>query len=96
MTTQVRDAADRTRYEASVEEHLAAFAEYRDRGELRVFTHTEVLDGYEGKGVGSDLVRGALDDVRERGLRAVPLCPFVRAYIKRHQEYADVVADLRG
>jgi predicted GNAT family acetyltransferase len=46
----------------------------------------------EGKGVASELVRWALDDVRGRGLRIVPRCPFVAAYLKRHPEYADLVA----
>jgi predicted GNAT family acetyltransferase len=46
----------------------------------------------EGTGVGSQLVRGALDDLRVRGLRLVPLCPFVAAYVRRHPEYADLVA----
>jgi predicted GNAT family acetyltransferase len=46
----------------------------------------------EGSGVGSALVAGALDDIRSRGLRVVPLCPFVAAFIRRHSEYADLVA----
>jgi predicted GNAT family acetyltransferase len=41
--------------------------------------------------VGSQLVRGALDDLRARGLRVVPLCPFVAAYLRRHPEDADLV-----
>jgi hypothetical protein len=93
MATQVQDAAERSRYEASVESELAGFAAYTDRGDARLLTHTEVLDAYEGKGVGSDLVKGALDDVRARGLKVVPLCSFVRAYVGRHPEYADLVAD---
>ena len=56
-----------------------------------MFTHTEVFDAYEGKGVGSALARGALDDVRARGGRLVALCPFIAAYLERHPEYADLV-----
>ncbi len=56
-----------------------------------VFTHTEVEDGHEGEGLGSLLVKEALDDVRARGGQIVPVCPFVTAYIERHQEYADLV-----
>jgi predicted GNAT family acetyltransferase len=58
-----------------------------------VLVHTEVAPSAEGAGVGSRLVRGALDDVRARGLRVAPLCPFVREYIRRHPEYADLVGD---
>ena len=46
------------------------------------------------RGLGTALVTGALDDARARGLRVVPLCPFVDAFMRRHPEYADVaVAD---
>jgi predicted GNAT family acetyltransferase len=55
--------------------------------------HTEVEPRFEGAGVGSELVRRALDDVRARGERVVPLCPFVSAYIERHREYADLVSE---
>jgi predicted GNAT family acetyltransferase len=58
-----------------------------------VFTHTEVDPDHEGEGVGSTLVRGALDDARRRGMPVVPRCPFVRAWIERHPDYADVRAD---
>ena len=57
-----------------------------------VFTHTEVAPEAEGMGVASALIRGALDDVRRQNEHAVPLCPFVAAYLKRHPEYADLVA----
>ena len=59
-----------------------------------VLVHTEVDEELEGTGVGSRLVRGTLDDIRSRGLGVVPVCPFVRSFIGRHHEYADlVVAD---
>jgi uncharacterized protein len=61
------------------------------RGGRAYFVHTEVEPGHEGAGVGSTLVRGALDAQRERGELVVPLCPFVRGYLERHPEYADVV-----
>lgn len=87
----VQDNADRGRYEASTESGVVAgFAEYRDRDGVRVFTHTEVDDAFEGQGIGSSLARAALDDVRERGLRARVKCPFIRSYVERHPEYADL------
>ena len=85
------DVPTRSRYEVTVDGELAGFAEYRLIEGARVFTHTEVLDAYEGKGVGSALARGALDDVRFRGDRLVALCPFIAAFIERHAEYTDLV-----
>lgn len=90
--TTVADAPDQSRYEARVDGKLAGFAAYTPRGTDVVFTHTQVDDDFEGQGVGSRLVRSALDDVRARGLLATPLCPFVAAFIADHQEYADLVA----
>lgn len=91
MAPAVRDVPERTRYEVSVDGELAGFAEYRDRDGARVFTHTEVFDAFEGQGVGTALASGALDDVRASGGRLVALCPFVAAYIERHDEYADLI-----
>jgi hypothetical protein len=88
----VRDAVEAERYEVTVDGTLAGFAEYRDADGTRVFTHTEVFDEFEGKGLGSALVRGALDDQRAAGRRIVPLCPFVARYIREHEdEYGDLV-----
>ena len=86
----VVDAPERHRYEATSGGELAGFAEYTTTAEMVVFTHTEVLPAHEGEGVGSTLVRYALDDVRARGLRALAVCPFVLGWIRRHPEYADL------
>ena len=89
---QVANNADAGRYEVSLDGEPAGFAEYRLRDGRVIFTHTEVDSAFEGHGLGSSLARGALDDVRNRGLQAVPLCPFIAAYIERHPEYQDLVA----
>ena len=68
-----------------------AIAAYQREGDRIVFTHTEVPPALEGRGVGSRLVRGALDQVRDAGLKVVPQCSFVRAYIQRHPEYRDLL-----
>lgn len=83
---------ERNRFEASVEGTLAGFAAYRLREGVIEFTHTEIDDAFEGKGVGSTLVSQALDQVRAEGLDVIATCPFVRGYIERHQEYADLLA----
>ena len=85
----VRDDAEESRFEAVDESGVVAgFAAYRRYPDRIVFTHTVVDDAFEGRGVGSTLVRLALDAVRDEGLRVVPQCPFVRSYIERHPEYA--------
>ena len=56
-----------------------------------MFTHTEVDDRFEGQGVGSALARFALDDVRAEGTRrVVPRCPFIKGWIDKHPDYADL------
>ena len=88
----VRDNADELRYEIEDDGEVAGFIAYR-RGEgVITLVHTDVDPRWEGKGVGSELVRGALDDLRARGLKVRPLCPFVAAFIKRHPEYEDLVS----
>ncbi len=91
MEPTVHDAPDAERYEIRDGDRLLGLAAYRRRGDEVVFTHTEVDPQAEGSGLGSTLVRGALDDVRSRGLRVVPQCSFVRSWIERHAEYGDLV-----
>jgi uncharacterized protein len=69
-----------------------AIAAYQREGDVIVFTHTVVPPAIEGRGIGSKLVRAALDAARDQKLRVVPQCPFVAAFIKRHPEYEDLLA----
>ncbi|MFC9972152.1 GNAT family N-acetyltransferase [Spirillospora sp. NPDC127200] len=92
MDKKVTNNADQSRYEIHVDGEPAGFAEYRTRAGAVVFTHTEVEPAYEGKGVGGALARGALDDVRAQGAKAVPLCPFIKGWIDKHPDYQDLVA----
>ncbi|MDQ1520438.1 MAG: molybdenum cofactor cytidylyltransferase [Actinomycetota bacterium] len=88
----VRDNPDRLRYEVFDDDGaLAGFAQYVLRSDRMIFVHTEIDDAFEGKGLGSKLAAGALDDVRRRGHLVVPLCPFIASYIERHPEYDDLV-----
>ena len=80
------------RYEVRVDGALAGSAYFDLSDDLISFTHTEVDDAYEGKGVGSALARGALDDVRADGRRKVlPRCAFIAGWIARHPDYQDLV-----
>lgn len=89
---QTRNNESESRYEVYVDGELAGFAAYELDDRRIVFTHTEVDDRFEGHGVGSTLARGALDDVRAAGTRrVVPRCPFIKAWIDQHPDYADLV-----
>ena len=90
ITTVTDNPADE-RYEIDVDGELAGFAEYRGHGEVRAFTHTEIADRFAGRGLATELVRSALDDVRARGLQVIPICPFVKAFLAEHREYLDLV-----
>lgn len=80
-------------YEAWLGDKLAGVSVYRLVDDRIVFEHTEVDPDVEGMGIGSRLARGALDDVRLRGLKLGVECPFIAAWLKRHPDYADMVAD---
>jgi predicted GNAT family acetyltransferase len=90
-TLQVNDEPDAGRFAVRIDGDLAGAAYYQRRVDRLIFTHTEVSEAFQGRGVGSSLARGALDTVRSRGERAVPLCPFIAGYIAKHPEYADLV-----
>ncbi|PYE55470.1 GNAT family N-acetyltransferase [Deinococcus yavapaiensis] len=89
-TLHVIDNTEGKRYEAALPQGTA-YIEYRPVGNALMLTHTEVPEAMEGQGVGSTLVKFALDDIRERSMMVIPMCPFVAAYMQRHLEYADLV-----
>jgi predicted GNAT family acetyltransferase len=86
----VRDNPERNRYEAYVGSELAGYADYHSQPGLVTVLHTEVDPAFEGRGVGSQLIRGMLDDIRHRDASVLPVCPFVRAFLQRHPAYADL------
>ena len=92
METTVRDNPEENRYEIRDGDRVLGLAAYERRGDTVVFTHTEVDPDAGQEGLGSTLVRAALDDVRSKGGSVVPVCPFVRGWIDRHQDYSDLVA----
>jgi predicted GNAT family acetyltransferase len=91
VTAAVVHVPERRRYELRDGEQVIGAAHYRRRPGQVVFTHTVVDDAYEGQGLGSVLAREALTDVKASGLRIVPVCPFIAAYLRRHHELDDVV-----
>jgi predicted GNAT family acetyltransferase len=95
MTTdeiEVRHVPERHRFEILLGGERAGLSTYRDADGRRVFIHTEIDSAREGQGLGGKLIRAALDATRADGLTVEPQCPFVRSFIDRHPDYADLVA----
>jgi uncharacterized protein len=87
----VHDDRELNRYEAHVGADLAGFAEYHRQPGLVTVLHSEIDPEFEGRGIGSALVRGMLDDIRRQEEKVLPVCPFVTSFLQRHTEYADLV-----
>lgn len=83
---------DANRYEIVVSDELAGVLEYRADGDALALTHTEVYQEFSGRGLASELVSAALDDIRDRGVTIVPLCPYVVSFLEKNPEYRDLVA----
>jgi len=78
------------RYELAVDGHIAA-TYYEVAGGVITFVHTEVPPELGGKGIGSRLIKGALDQVRSEGLKVIAQCPFVKTYIDKHPDLAGLL-----
>jgi hypothetical protein len=88
-TTTVAKESDR--FTITVDGTVAGLTEIVDRDGRRTFTHTEVDDAFQGRGLASILIGEALQQTRDAGLRIVPVCSMVAAYVKKHSEFDDVV-----
>ena len=88
---QVRENAERKRFEIDLGDGQLAIAEYTLPAGKIMFTHTEVPPEHEGKGLGSALIRAGLAAARERGLQVIPICPFFARYIQKHAEEQDLL-----
>ena len=91
MDTRVADNPAAHRFEISVDGEVAGFVTYSRTGSRLSLNHTEIDPRFEGHGLGSVLVRQVLDTARAEGAEVLPFCPFVRGYLERHPEYADLV-----
>ena len=87
----MRNNTAESRFELDADGHTAV-AFYRTAPGVITFVHTEVPQALSGRGVGSRLVRGALEQARALGLKVVPRCPFVSAYMGKHPEFNDLLA----
>ena len=89
---RVTDNPPASRYELWLGTTRAGLIQYRAEPGTVFLVHAEVDPALAGQGLGERLVAGALADLRARGRKLVPLCPFVRAYLRRHPDQADLVA----
>jgi predicted GNAT family acetyltransferase len=85
----VRDNTSQRRFELDVE-GTVAFANYRLTPETVIITHTETPRALRGRGIASELVKGALEMIRADGLKVVAGCGFVVDYLQKHPEFADL------
>ena len=82
----VQDNTDASQFELTLEGSPAGFLTYELRPGAIGLLHTEIDPAFEGRGLGTALIRAALDSARERGLKVLPYCPFVKAYLAKHPE----------
>jgi len=91
MASTVKNEPDRNRYVILVDDIEAGEAAYRNHDGQTVIVHTEISPKFGGQGLGSTLIRFALDDLRSTGREVLPQCPFVRTFITKNPEYLDLV-----
>lgn len=89
---ELTDDSARRRYEMVVDNSMA-YVSYAPMGNTITLVHTSVPTALEGKGVGSNLARAVLEDIRKKELKVVAECAFIAGFIKRHPEFQDLVAD---
>jgi predicted GNAT family acetyltransferase len=90
MPGAIRDNTALSRFELE-DGGVTAFMTYRLTGDVITFEHTETPVAARGRGLASHLVQAALENARARGLKVVPRCAFVRAYLAKHPEFRDLV-----
>lgn len=89
--TELRKNDEKSRYEILQGGQVVGFAEFRPVGDAVMLPHTEIEQGHEGEGLGSQLAKFALDNVKTEGKRVIPMCPFIAGYIRKHPEYTELV-----
>jgi predicted GNAT family acetyltransferase len=80
-----------SRFEIRTDEGLAELL-YKQRGADLDLIHTEVPPSLEGRGYAAALATAALGFARRGGMKVIPTCPYVKAFLQRHPQYADLVA----
>ena len=92
MSYDIRNNEEESQFETTVDGHVALAAYDLEDPNRIVFTHTEVPESLSGRGLAGAIVKYGLDYAREKNLTVVPQCSYVAAFVKRHSEYADLLA----
>ncbi len=92
MSTSVSRQREPDRFEIAAEGSVAGFAQFLDRGERRIFFHTEVGEEFGGRGLAGIVVEEAVSATREEGLTVVPVCPYVARWLTKHPEHEDITS----
>lgn len=90
---KVQDNPGRHQFELLVDGEVAGLAAYRESDGVVTVTHSEVNPRFRGQGLANELARRTLDQLRERGVKVVPLCPFFAHYVSEHHEYDDLIVE---
>lgn len=88
---ELRKNEDKSQYQILEGDQVLGFAEYRPVADAVMLPHTEIAEGHEGEGLGSQLAKFALDDIKASGKHVIPMCPFISGYIRNHPEYLELV-----
>jgi predicted GNAT family acetyltransferase len=92
---QIVDNPEQHCFELKLGDAVRGVIAYRADARTVTLVHTEIDDAYQGRGNGSRLVSGVLDELRERGVKVLAACPFVQWWAEGHPEYADLVTRYR-
>lgn len=90
---QVVEVPEQQRYELRIGDEVVGVIGYRQDGQVLDLVHTEIEPDHEGEGLGSRIAAGVFDDVRRRGMKIRPTCPFIGSYLERHPDDRDLVAE---
>jgi predicted GNAT family acetyltransferase len=93
MTTTVQDNSADSRFEITVDGELAGYVDYRKDGDEYALPHTRVFTQFEGRGIGGQLISGALTEIAARGGTVLPYCPFVPKVIRDNPAFLDLVPE---
>ena len=77
-----------SRFEVAVDGGIS-FLRYRIETSTMLLLYVEVPPQSRGRGVAAELSRTALEFGKKRGLRTIPVCSYVAAYVRRHPEYSE-------
>lgn len=91
MSHEVNDNTDRKRFELEVDGHIA-FANYRIDGDYLYINYVEAPEILRGTGAAGKLMEGMMQIARERNYRITPICSYAVSWLRRHQEYQDLLA----